>query len=176
MTNLLVGIIGVILGAFLTLVREYWIDYRARKRKAVYLAIRVTCMLEEFLIDCANVSADHGEYDQNGCLYPKVSCPQLSFSSLDVDWQSLPSNLMYEILNFPFSIEVSEKHIANVIDYIANPPDYDEFFKARQYEYSNLGLKAYDLAKELRSKYGLPSKEFAYWNPIEQMQRVQNTR
>ncbi|MCH2683678.1 hypothetical protein [Leclercia adecarboxylata] len=39
----------------------------------------------------------------------------------------------------------------------AYPPDYDEFFEMRQYQYTRLGLKAIIQARRLRRFAGLPA-------------------
>jgi len=172
MEKLLIGTVGVVLGAILTLFRDFWTDYRTRKRKAAYLAIRVTCVLERFIDGCVSVAQDNGEEDQQGCLHTTAPRPELNLEELDVDWQSLPLDLMYEILNFPSDIEEANKFIASVTEYVACPPDYEEAFEERHYQYSKLGLKAHDLATRLRAKYGMPKKKFENWDPIEHIEEI----
>ena len=70
MEELLIGFSGVILGAILTVAREFWNDHRTKK-KAQFLAIRVTTMLDRFVEGCVSVVSDDGEMygrDEQGCL------------------------------------------------------------------------------------------------------------
>lgn len=172
MEKLLIGTVGVVLGALLTLLRDFWTDYRTRKRKAAYLAIRVTCVLERFIDGSVSVALDNGGADQQGCLHTTTLQPELNLEELDVDWQSLPLDLMYEILNFPSDIEEANKFIASVAEYVACAPYYEEVFEERHYQYSKLGLKAHDLATRLRAKYGMPQKKFENWDPIEHLVEI----
>lgn len=169
MEKLLIGTVGVVLGAILTLFRDFWTDYRTRERKATYLAIRVTCILERFIDGCVSVALDEGEEDERGLLHTTASRPELNLEALDVDWQSLNLDLMYEILNFPSDIEESNKIVDSVAEHVAFPPYYEEIFEERQYQFSKLGLKAHDLATRLRAKYSIPKRKFENWNPIERI-------
>ena len=177
MEKALIGLVGVLLGAILTVARELWNDHRTKKKRAEYLAIRVTCIIERFMDGCVSVVGDDGEMygrDDQGCVQLQTTAPEIDFESLDVDWHSLPFDLMYEILNFPTYVEESNGIISSVFEYVAGPPDYDEGIEERIYQYSKLGLKAYDLSKKLRSKYQMPEKTFENWNPIEYLQEKQN--
>ncbi len=171
MEKILIGTIGVILGSILTLLRETWADHRNRKKKAEYLAIRVVCILDRFVDGCVSVTLDEGERDEQHCLRTSTSTPKLNFEKLDVDWQSLSSDLMYEILNFPSDLEDADGKIDSVAEYVAFPPDYEDAFEERQFQYSNLGLKAHKLSSNLREKYDLPVKSYKNWNPIECMEK-----
>ena len=174
MEKLLIGVSGVILGAILTVAREFWNDHRTKKKKAQFLAIRVTTMLDRFVEGCVSVVSDDGEMygrDEQGCLRVNSTTPVLNFDSLDVDWQSLPFDLMYEILNFPLGIEEANGMIGSVCEHVASPPDYEEGFEERHFQYSNIGLQAYELSKKIRERYGMPKNEFKYWNPIDFLEK-----
>ncbi|MBI5550373.1 MAG: hypothetical protein HY911_02620 [Desulfobacterales bacterium] len=169
MEKVLIGLSGVVLGAILTVLKELFHNYRTRKKRAEYLAIRVVCMLDRFVSSCAAVVGDDGEMngpDEQGCARLNTICPKIDFHSLDVDWQALPSNLMYDILNFPSFIEEADGKINDVFEYIAGPPDYGEGIEERQYQYAKIGIVANDLSTRLRRKYSIPSKVYENWNPI----------
>ena len=74
---------------------------------------------------------------------------------------------MYEILSFPNQIDAANHRIDGAFEYDAGPPDYEEGFEERQYQYAVLGLKAAYLADQLRTNYGVPMRECSDWNPIE---------
>jgi len=174
MEKLLIGLIGVVVGSTLTLLREFWSEQRTRKKRAAYLAVRATGILERFIDGCTSVVGDNGIEDERGCSRSQYSCPEIDFESLDVDWQSLPFDLMYEIINFPSYVEEANGLIDSVIEYVASPPDYSDFFEERQLQYAKLGLKANDLSTRLRIKYGMPKKEYENWDPIDALSKGQS--
>ena len=172
MESAIIGLVGVALGALLTVARELWISHREKKKRAEYLAIRVTCILERYSSSCVEVAGDDGERygrDEQGCIRLESLPPEICFENLDVDWHSLPSSLMYRVLNFPSHIEEANGIISSVFEFVAFPPDYDEGVEERQFQYSKLGILAHELASDLRNKYGMPVKEYENWNPIDYM-------
>lgn len=114
------------------------------------------------------------ERDVQGSLITTTSDPQLDFEALDVEWQALPFDLMYEILNFPSGLEQASGQIDAVYEYVATPPDYEEVFEERQLQFSSLGLKANDLTTRLRTKYSMPEKVYEHWDPIARIEKVKN--
>lgn len=171
MLEALIGLLGVIVGASITAVREHWASKASTQKSAEYLAIRVVSVLDGFAEKCAYVVGDdglsHGQRGPDGCRSVQVSTPEFSVESLDVDWKSIPSNLMYEILSLPNRVSAADQKIGGVREYAAHPPDYEELFEERQIQYGALGLKAASISDELRKLYGIPAREYRDWNPVE---------
>ncbi|WP_428622189.1 hypothetical protein [Sedimenticola sp.] len=176
MSEALFGFLGVIVGAFITIFKESVAAWLARRRNAEYLAIRVVSMLDEFVDGCAGVAGDNGYHDGHhvGVATIQVPTPIFDVHDLDADWKSIPSKLMYETLSFPSLINASNQRIDGAFEYTATPPDYDEGFEARQFEYSKLGLRAARLAEQYRSSYGIPPKEVGRWNPVDYLAQTQD--
>ena len=173
----LIGFAGVLLGAVITVVSELWKDNSTKNKRAEYLAIRVTCIIERFIEGCVSIVRDDGEMygrDEHGCVQLQTLIPEIEFESLEVDWHSLPFDLMYEILNFPTYVEEANGVISSVFEYVSSLPDHEEGIEERQYQYSNLGLRANNLSTRLRSKYKMPDKEYESWNPIEYLEEEKN--
>ena len=168
----LYGLFGVVLGAVLTLASELLKDYKSRKKRAEYLAIRISCAFDRYVDQCVAVANDGGVEDQEGCTITQEPDPEIDIQSFDVDWQSLPATLMYQILSFPNLMEEAKQSISSVAFYVAGPPDYFEAIEERQYQYATLGVKAGDIAKELREKYNLPVRNYEFWDPIESMKKT----
>jgi len=171
----LVGLLGVVLGSVISILHKLLDDHRAKKKRAEYLAIRVVYIIEKFMEECFLVAGDDGEMygrDKDGCIQLQTKLPELGFESLDVDWQSLPFDIMYEILNFPSDVRASNGLIDSVYEYVASPPDYGEWVEERQFQYSKLGLKANDISIKLREKYCMPIKLFENWDPVEHLKHV----
>lgn len=72
---------------------------------------------------------------------------------------------MYQLLSLPNEAWEAEKAIQNVVEFEAGPPDYEEYFEERQLRYALLGLKAHELASQLRRKYKIPARKFEGWTP-----------
>ena len=127
------------------------------------------------------IVSDGGRYVQRGneleaYLEPQSEIPIFELSSMDVDWRCLPQNLMFELLTFSSKVEQANRMIEGVNEYQATPPDFDEFFQERRYQYATLGLKAADLAAELRKLSKLPKHEYGaeLWDPIADMLKERN--
>ena len=127
-------------------------------------------MLDLFVYDCAEVVHDNGtvrgQSDPEGRYTPQVALPVLSFEPLAVDWQAIPSDLAYDVLNFPNRIQRAVRYIDGAAD-IAFPPDYKEVFDSRQDEFAKLGKAAADVAGRLRAFAKLPNREQREWDPVE---------
>jgi hypothetical protein len=134
------------------------------ERHARYLAIRVVCRLDPFVSECCDVVGDSGVPDSEGILTPRVDDPTLTLPE-DVDWKTIPSDLMYRILSFPNDLDTANQSIRFVGDEIAFPPDYEEYYDARTLQFGRLGLRAITLADEIRRTYGIPPRDYANWNP-----------
>lgn len=170
MDKAFIGLIGVALGVFLGILKDWILQSMKRKKEYEYLAIRVVCELDHFVYGCVDVVNDdgtsHGQYDKDGCARVQIIPPEFTPLDLDVEWKSLPHKLMYEILSLPNKIEYSNEVITSSFDLAATPPYYEEGFEARQREYSELGVFTLELAVKLRKFASLPALEYSeYWNP-----------
>lgn len=164
------GLCGVWLGATLTSKREESREATRSQKEASYLAILVVTHLDRFVNGCARVVSDDGtSYGQpagkDGVYETTVEPPDFDPLSLDVEWKSLPSKLMYEILSLPYAIEMLNHRIEAAGEY-DSPPDYADFFWERRHGYAYMGLKVSELACQVRQHAGLPN--FTYnegdWN------------
>ena len=160
MEKLLIGLVGVIVGAFLTVLREFFNEWRTKRNDSKYLAVRVTCILDRFISECFEVVCDNGMPDEDGCYAPNSIQPTINFDDLDVKWQSLKFELMYRLLDIPNRIIEANEFISHAYDYGDGPPDYSDFYAARQYQHALLGIEAYELSTSLQKKYSMPAKNY----------------
>ncbi len=176
MSDAVIGLIGVIIGALLISAKDFLASFMSRRKNGAYLAIRVISILDRYVEGCANVVSDdglyHGETNSDGYRQIQSSVPEFEVQSLDVDWKSISANIMYEILSFPNQIDAANHRIQSVFEYAATPPDYDDGIEERQYQYAVLGLKASNIADRLRTAYGVPMREYCNWNPIEYLKEM----
>lgn len=144
-------------------------DWRAKKSDAKYLAVRVVCVLDKFVEDCASTAIDSGEEDETGRSIARVHAPDPPTYPNDVNWKSIDDSLMYKLLSLPASTERAANYVKNSEEY-AEAPDYSEYFEARTESYANQGLQAYELSRILRKEYKLPPVQFLSWDPISHME------
>lgn len=174
MESAIFGLVGVALGAVLSVAKEWWFQRNRNRKDAEYLSIQVSCALERYAAHCASVVADdglyHGQRDKDGYSRIQVSPPTFEPESLKVEWKSLPTNLMYEVLDFPYKAEVAGQRVDSAFEYAATPPDFDEGFEERQFQYATLGIAASKLAAKLRQHIGLPARSAGDWDPVRYME------
>jgi hypothetical protein len=173
MESAIFGLIGVILGGVLTLAREWFFASRKNKKDAQFLAIQVSCALDRYVASCANVVGDdglcEGRPDETGCRDCQVENPKIEMDSFNVEWKSLPSTLMYNVLDLPYQAELASQRVSNAFEY-AYAPDYDDGFEERQYQYALLGIAAAKLASDLLTYAGLPLRTKTDRDPVSIMQ------
>lgn len=167
---------GAVVGAIVTFLAQGWFERGTRKRNARHLAIRIVSVLDTYLDTCVRVVEDdglsHGQPDENGFLAAQVATPPPPSFPEELDWKSIDHKLMYRLLLMPNEAQSANDKIASVSEYVAGPPDYDEYFEERQEQYSILGLKALELARELRKTYDIPDSRYGDWNPVERLREA----
>ncbi|MFI8978877.1 hypothetical protein [Ectopseudomonas khazarica] len=176
--KIVIGLFGVVLGFFLNFFKDIFTSRQTRKKEAEYLAIRMICILESFMDDCAAVVGDdglfHGQPDEDGYHRAQVKTPELNVELKDVNWKSFSPQLMYEILYFPSLIKEANSFISSTFEHAAIPPDFSEGFEERQYQYSTLGLKAAEITQKLRKQYNIPKNHILSWDVVEYMLNEKN--
>jgi hypothetical protein len=175
------GLGGVWLGGWLASRRDVMREHERIKKESSYLAILVLAHLDRFANGCMQVAFDDGTREGRPVggdgEYCSVTVTPPSFDplGLNVDWKVLPSDLMYEILGLPYKAEQLSSHINGVLEF-DDPPDYAEFFEARQYGYAVLGLEVSAIAFHLRKHAGLPivpSIE-GEWNRDDELKKIRD--
>lgn len=149
-----------------------------RQKELTYISTELIILLEQYAEDCAVVAADDGELvcepNRQEERVPKSSYPvRLNYETVTGDWRSLPPVLMFRIRELPL---LRTNAMGAIEDAWANstPPDHSELFRARQYAFSRLGLKAIHLSRQLRRECGLPSSRLdaSSWSAQPVMLRV----
>jgi hypothetical protein len=166
-------VIGVLLGGSITVIKDYVASFTGRRRRGRFAAIRIICVLDQYVEKCVEVVADDGTVDGmpsgttqsgEGFYEPQVGCPEPPSFPNDIDWTSIAPTLMYRILSLPNQAHETDRHIyARGQD--ARPPEYEEAFEARWEGYADLGLAALSIADELRSTFKLKKTSIAMSNP-----------
>ncbi len=133
------SLIGVCVGAAITILAKL-VEYRVTKASAAsYLAARVVTTLDHFIAECVQVANDFGRLEPDGGLTPEAKLPTLELEKLDVDWKSIDSKVVYEVLQLPNSVQSAYRAIDDAYDSRTMPyHDYGE----RQLQFSRLGIEA----------------------------------
>ena len=177
MSGAIFGLLGVIVGALLSLVRDALADRRMRDRHARYLAIRVVCALDSYVESCADVVSDdglsEGQRNAEGYLEVQIPLPPPPVFSGDLDWKSIDHDLMYRLLSLPSDAERADRRI-DATWRVAFPPDFEELFEERQLQYAKLGLTASALSREIREKYHIAAQELGEWDPVARLTEGKN--
>ena len=170
MESAIFGLIGVVLGAALTIAREWWFARRKEQKDLEYLAVLVVGQLDRFVGNCADVVGNDGlsdgQPDSDGYHRTQVPSPKFEPELLKVEWKALGAHLTYQILDLPYRIELANHLIANTFTYGDGPPDFRDGFRDRQLQYAILGHDAAQLATTLRTLAKLPHRTADEWNPI----------
>lgn len=184
------GLFGVAIGSAISWLQARWLSTKdaekiaAEKASAArYLAVRVVCILDKFMMDCVDVVKDNGLNcglrTDDGRKEPQVSIPDTPTFPADVDWKSIDHDLMYKILSFPADIEASHR-IIDASWAVATGPDYEEGFLERAWWYAHFGLHAHKLTTELCKKYEIKEKTYTNWDPVAdltaELNRLQGAR
>jgi hypothetical protein len=141
------------------------------ERDGRYIAVRVVCILDPFVLECCDVVADDGIWDQESMRHTNTKTPKLAYPE-DVDWRNVKPDLMYRILTLPNELEKADRSISAVDEHVAGPPDYEEIFEERHYQFAKLGLTAMDLARDIREAYGLVQPDYSRWDPRTTLDRA----
>jgi uncharacterized protein YlxP (DUF503 family) len=164
-----------LIGAYVTyrlgLAKDKNLRQEELDRHARYLAIRVVCKLDPFVSGCCDVVYDEGIPDHEGYFHDRIDDPTITFPE-DVDWKSVPSDLMYRILGFPNAVENANQSVAFVAQEIVATPDRSEYFEERIFQYAQLGLTALALAEEIRKTFNVPAPDFGNHDPKDVFERA----
>jgi len=146
------------------------------KTESTYTAILVVAHLDRLINQCVDVTFDDGTMDGQppesraaGALFA-IAEPHFDPLALEVEWKSLPPDLLYRILNLPYQLEMLSKKIGETWQF-DEPPEYTETIWLRIASYADLGLDICNVARKLRIYAGLPTAESMMdaWNREEQM-------
>lgn len=178
MKDVIFGLIGVIVGSFLSWIQTWHSTKKEREKSAHYLAIRIVISLRQYIYKCWLVAVDDGlclgERDSDGCLSPQAQDPgPISFPE-DIDWKSIDANLAYKLLSLQPMAEAADRAIASSIEFSDGPPDYDEVFEERHYQYSKIGILVIELEAQVCNLFNLPSETHEQWNPKNDFERSIN--
>jgi hypothetical protein len=175
MESAIFGLIGVVLGAVLATAKEFLFQYQKNQKDVRYLSALVCCELEQYVVRCADVVGDDCYLDEYYRTISRVKNPKFEPLALAVEWKSLPPELMYEILDFPYKADIANRSVSDAFEH-ACPPVYDEGFEELRFQYATLGIAASQLVSKLRNNAGFPErKNIGESDPVKYMEQEKAT-
>ncbi len=145
------GAIGWIGSAAFT----WWRDDRARKRGGRALAILLAVTFEEYALACANLIASNNLHQSSGGQDGNMSVkfPELTPFWDSDNWGNLDHLLTERVLTFPNILRQAEISFRFASE-MENDDEGDAIDRFKD-DASNTALKAWDLACDLRTTYGV---------------------
>ncbi|MEB1942412.1 hypothetical protein VDR83_11085 [Xanthomonas campestris pv. campestris] len=143
------GVLGVVVGGIIQTRAANKREVARTAEDARYLAVTVSGLLDDFAGGCADVMYDNGDESSER----RATAPALTLSGLDVNWRSLPPDL----LDRTFAVPRAHKLAMERIEW-ERWNDPEEGWTERQYQYTLLGMLAGDVSKALRTHVGLPPR------------------
>lgn len=169
MVTAIFGLLGVIVGGLIAVLKELHFKKMKDEKDAKYLSALVSFELERYASLCADVVGDNGlcqgQPDERGYSRTQVNLPKFEPLLIKGEWTTLPTDLMFEILDLPQKAEAADNKIDGVFEN-DSPPDWSYGFEERQLQYANLGIKALMLSEKLKLHAGFPNGTDNRWTPL----------
>lgn len=155
-----IGAAAALLGTGLSFGRDWYGQRLKDGEQRTFVALRLAAELEDFAIRCTLAAGDHGEPEiqQNGQeqFVSRYPTPEFKIDYSAYEWRLVPKDLLMRILELPYLAQRAHAYLDGVTEFVADPPFYEEFFQERSLRFGRLGLRALDLASDLRTRYGAP--------------------
>jgi hypothetical protein len=155
-----IGAAAALLGTGLSFGRDWYSQRLKDGEQRTFVALRLAADLEDFAIRCSLAAADHGEpetqtHGQDEFIARHVT-PEFKLDYSAYEWRLVPKDLLMRVLELPHLTQRAHAYLADVSEFVACPPLYEEFYQARSLRFCRLGLRALDLAQDLRIRHGAP--------------------
>ncbi|CAN7262255.1 hypothetical protein LJR098_001096 [Rhizobium sp. LjRoot98] len=165
--TLLVTAFGVFIGGAKDIFTDWW----KRRRLVKYQAMLLATTLDHFITQCVDVIDEEKYEDEHGVVHGTVPNPSIKWPE-EIDWPSIPSELMYRCLLLPGRVKAASETAAFVADHVSGPPDYSEYFEELEQRFSEVGLHAAHILDRLKEAYDVQSQDRYEDNPIDIFQRT----
>jgi hypothetical protein len=154
-STVVAGIVTASMNAFLA--------WRANTRAATFSAIRIATTLERFAQTCIAQLHSHTLAGSTGGLVGQsgVSLPEFPSYSTDIDWKSLPTDLVERALSLANSVDQDSR---SLIQLVGKGEEEGEDFTMK--EMTNCALKASALSEDLRRRFGFPALPTASFTKV----------
>ena len=152
MSQLISGLIGVVVGALLSAFIQTVTHHHAKRQRRQHLILLVCSILDEFCSDCQDAIEEEGdEYtpSRGGFVVPLPTGPAFP---AEVDWTTMEQDLVRRILSLRPAVRRVDERLRQNWDDWSDPPDYKEVFAFRSERCGELRQEALELSASLRKK------------------------
>lgn len=158
---LIAGVVGAFVNQLIQELRDRWKEGRATKQQGAYLSARLAVDLETYTLLCAEWITENDRFARSGGEMGKrhIEVPYLHEYPKDLDWKVLPAPLLTRILSFPIEVELANRDIKFWLDI-----DTDRLEDECDEWCALLGVRAWQIAVELRGLHSIPRPELRRWD------------
>lgn len=155
-----IGAAAALLGTGLSFGRDWYSQRLKDGEQRIFVALRLAADLEDFAIRCSLAAADHGEPETQAHgedeFIARYVTPEFKLDYSAYEWRLIQKDLLMRVLELPHLTQRVHAYLADVSEFMAYPPLYEDFYQARSLRFCRLGLLAFDLAQDLRIRHGAP--------------------
>lgn len=148
------GFVGVLAGGAITWLREWMKERQERRRELAYASSLISAELYRFVSSCSDVAGDSGRPDELGHCYPVTGEPTLAIQGIDVEWRSMPAQLVDRILSLPNNLNDVSRRLDDLGEHMTQGDEGDYLFE-RRLAYAELGVSAEELRSAVRKAAAL---------------------
>lgn len=153
-----IGAVSALVGVALSFGRDWFVQKLKDGQQRVFVALRLAAELEDFAVRCAQAASDHGEpqvqpHGQEEYV-PRYSAPVLTIDYTGYEWRLIPKDLLMRILELPHMVQRAHLILADVNEYMTNPPHFEDYYSERSLRFGLLGIRALEVARDLRVRHG----------------------
>ena len=134
---------------------QRWRSNKLAERDARYLATRIAVIMEQFAIECVDgIEENHLHRSSEGHAgRAHMTLPKLNTLPSEANWTVLEPVLLSRSLSFSNELRLAESTIAFWFDVQPDPVEIQNAFDEQA---GACGYRAWQLARDLRTKYELP--------------------
>lgn len=136
---------GALIGALIPTLMTFFQNKGSRENERGFLAVQVSSALYTYASGCVDVMYDQGEPDNQGQLCIVAKAPRLDLASLNVNWRSIPVDLLDRV----FAIPNAQRVVSERLSWEAQN-DFEYPILERQIAYGHLARTALTAAIDLR--------------------------
>ena len=163
MTQAIIGFAGVVVVSLMVILYQVVVERRDRGKKARYLAVRVVCILDDFIDECQAVmyNADYNlslRFDeiQLGLVDFGVPMPTGLILPDDLDWTSIDARFSYDVFSLVNRVAIYARDVQSIHASIDDGGDIGSVFHARRERCQELQTLANDIVDRMRRRWELP--------------------
>ena len=162
------AIYGVVIGSLMSGGVAIFHGFLNRQRAAKFLAVVIVIALDRYVANCASALVNTPlDFDHERDPDDQFNMPDRLVLPEEPDWTSIPADLAHKILELP-QRDAQAHEAVGTIWHLA---DGSAARSTRDDEFTRLAIEASEIARDLRTRYGLPARPHADWDPVSEIKQ-----